>query len=154
MRVVINQKKKLKKFLPLARIPQDRCSWEVAALGQSRGVTAAHAGTPKPAQNEFSGAAIKHWPCGVGAQVLCWYGTPSSAELACGVLPLGCTQGSPGQEGWPILLEKMKGKSWRGLGSVPCAPCSYLHWDVQQRFVAVLLVGLDCIREQCTWLQK
>lgn len=67
MRVVIKKINNKATFLPLAGTQGDRCSWEMAAVGQSKGVTAAPADTPKAAQNEFASVPTEPWPCVFGS---------------------------------------------------------------------------------------
>lgn len=78
----LKKKKTTKATFPLAGTQGDRCSWEMAAVGQSEGVTSACVDTPKPAQNEFAGAAIEPWPCMFGSGCHTY-----SPEMAPGALP-------------------------------------------------------------------
>lgn len=152
------KKKNKANFFLWAGTQGDRCSWEMAAVGQSKGITAACADTPKPTQNEFAWVAIEPWPCmfGSGCHTYSAAGAGvSSPEMAPGVFlsqaEMETGPWAPSGAAAPLALSakrvgwscwwKWKGKIgeeipafYTGLSSAVCGSlCSYLHWDNQQR---------------------
>lgn len=130
----------------------------MAAVGQSNGVTAALAGTPKAAQNEFAQVAIEPWPSvfgsgchpcsaagvGVSSPAMAPAALPSQAAMEMGPwAPSGAAAplASPAKRAGWSCRRKWKGKVGEeipavctGLSSTPCGALgSYLHWDKQQR---------------------
>lgn len=149
MRLVINKnktKKLLKNFLPLAGIQKDKCSEDVAAVGQSRWVTGAHASTVI----ESYGSVLQVLCCKYRTW-LYWNG-PQHIWVQHLELPWVNRLADPIGEVEEKGRRKMPATcpSW-----VLCCgvSCSCLHWTSSKELDAVLLLVLGHVWERCTWLQ-